>query len=244
MLNKKHILIGGALLCTGNCLFPSTFATEACPHNKGAQAQRIQEKCKNFRALFRSLDEEGLALHKALYPGENIEKDFYIIDEAFNQKVFIMRYGISLLKDGYKMDFAVKVCEAMILLYKEGMEELLPGNIGSVSDVVWAPEYVTMRKRITDKLKEIMGNNGANYECISKWINEQQGGSWTDGSCAVKYFLLQQRVNPNADFNNIYYLNNLFWPEIGKKSKNFFSNSKIKRNIFETPSSYVKRSRQ
>jgi hypothetical protein len=152
-----------------------------------------------------------------------------------------MRSGISLLKEGYKMEFAVAICRAMILLYKGGIEDLLPKDIGSVSDVVYAPEYVVMRIRVTDKLKEIMKNNRADYEYIKQWISGQRRNSWCPVSCAVKYFLLQQRVKPAEDFENIYFfagrsldgydgqtLNGL-----RKQSEKFFSNPNIERNTFE-----------
>ncbi|MDR1435549.1 MAG: hypothetical protein LBI77_04060, partial [Puniceicoccales bacterium] len=149
--------------------------------------------------------------------------------------------GINLLNDGYKLEFAVEVCKAMMFLYEEGMEDLLLEDIGSVSDVVWAPEYISMRKRVTDKLKEIMKKYGADYEHIRKWGFAQQGSkwgfiqpgsSWSDASCAVKYYLLEQRKNMSFDFSNIYFFNNFSQEETRKRSEKFFSDSKIKPDAF------------
>jgi hypothetical protein len=312
MLNKKHILIAGALLCTGNCLFHSASATQAHLRYQNAptrdelqqelnelllsldknsnistqeqskgeprkflpllfrasddaslrqmpdlQKQRRidtlfrsleekdralrletlaqrnrEERNKKLRALLCSLEKEGQELIQALYPEKSIGENFVITDREFDRKLFIMHYGVSLLKDGYKLEFALEVCAAMMFLYEEGMEDLLPRNIGSVSDVVWAPIYVSMRKRASDKLKEIMKKYGANYKCIRKWCIAQQRSSWSDASYAVKYYLLQQRKDMSFDFNNIYYINKLSLEEIGKISERFFSNSKIEPEIF------------
>jgi hypothetical protein len=43
MLNKKHILMSGALLCTGNCLFPSTFKIETYLHHTGVKFEGLRK---------------------------------------------------------------------------------------------------------------------------------------------------------------------------------------------------------
>jgi hypothetical protein len=110
-----------------------------------------------------------------------------------------------MLENGYRETFAGDVCEAIITLYLGGIEDLLPEDISSVSDVVYAPEYIAMRRKVTDKLSQIMEDNGADYGIIGRYLKGQQQNSWSEESLAMKYFLLTQRQN-DTDFKEIYFL--------------------------------------
>jgi hypothetical protein len=120
------------------------------------------------------------------------------------QVKFARQYKRNMLADGYKREFVDRVFVAMLTLYKNGIEELLPEDISSVSDVVYDPECIAMRKEVTDKLSQIMKNNGADYDIINRYLKAQQQSSWSEQSLTMKYFLFTQREE-SADFEKIYF---------------------------------------
>jgi hypothetical protein len=107
-------------------------------------------------------------------------------------------------RDGYRKKFAGEVLDAMHILYESGIEALLPEDISSVSDVIYDPEYIAMRKKVTDKLSQIMKDNGADYDIINRYLKGQQQNSWSEQSLAMKYFLLTQ-CKKNDDFEKTYF---------------------------------------
>jgi hypothetical protein len=110
-----------------------------------------------------------------------------------------------MIRDGYRETFANAVSEAMQIRHRNGMEGFIPEYISSVSDVVYAPEHAAMRRAATDKLRQVMRDNGADYNVINRYLKGQQQDSWGNESLAMKYFLLKQRRS-NADFDEIYFV--------------------------------------
>ncbi|MDR1590686.1 MAG: hypothetical protein LBR92_01665 [Puniceicoccales bacterium] len=109
-----------------------------------------------------------------------------------------------MIEDGYTEKFANEVSSAIIILYQNTIDDLLPSDIGSVSDVVFAPEYITMRINVTNKLKQIMEDYDADYNIINRYLKGQQQNSWSEESLAMKYFLFTQRQDSN-DFEKVYF---------------------------------------
>jgi hypothetical protein len=141
------------------------------------------------------------------------------------QQLFAGQYRNSMLEDGYKKEFADAVFNAMAILYESGIEELFPKGIMNVSDVVYAPEYIAMRKRVTDKLSQIMKDNGIDYDIINRYLKAQQQNSWSEQSLAMKYFLFTQRKERD-DFEKTY-----FWGERDLSSLELQHIKEIIRNI-------------
>jgi hypothetical protein len=142
-------------------------------------------------------------------PIRNFSCDFVTPQRSLSAILrFAIQYRRSMLKDGYREEFANEVFMAMFILYQSGIEDLLPQDISSVSDVVYAPEYIAMRKNIIDKLSQIMKDNGADYTIINRYLKGQQQDSWSDQSLAMKYFLFTQRKESD-DFEKIYFWSGL-----------------------------------
>jgi hypothetical protein len=108
----------------------------------------------------------------------------------------------------FRETFANEVAAAgvlLYLLYQGGIEDFLPKDIGGVGDGVHAQEYIEMRKKVTDKLSQIMEDNGADYGIINRYPKGQQQNPWSEESLTMKYFLLMQRER-DTDFNEICFM--------------------------------------
>jgi hypothetical protein len=54
-----------------------------------------------------------------------------------------------------------------------------------------------MRRTAIEKLLSIIESNGASYDDIAEYQENQRSESWSNCSLCMKYFLLQQRQNFN-----------------------------------------------
>jgi hypothetical protein len=136
------------------------------------------------------------------------------------QQDYIMQYGMDMIKDGNKPEWAAQVCASMAILYQNGIEQHIPDRIiieanqspdditQSMADpnsVVFAQQFIVQRAVATKHLTDVMSANGANYDIMKNYLIQQGYFSWSETSCVMKYFLLQQRVNPTQD-ENTYHL--------------------------------------
>ncbi|MDR1906778.1 MAG: hypothetical protein LBQ03_00970 [Puniceicoccales bacterium] len=125
-----------------------------------------------------------------------------------DERQFISKYIRSMRNDGYQETFIDAVVTAMHILYSEGIRELLPKEI-AISDVVYSEESKIMRRRVTNKLKDIMEKHGGDYGIINQYLKAQQQNSFSLDSLVMKYFLLKQHKRNTPDFlYNLYYLGN------------------------------------
>jgi hypothetical protein len=103
---------------------------------------------------------------------------------------YIGNYFASMLTEGNTIAFSMAVCLAMGVLYKQGLEGLLPAEIEANTILNSGTE---MRKKAVESLARVMANNGGNYAIIQDYLfNQQEVGSWSNSSKALKYFLYSQ----------------------------------------------------
>ncbi|MDR2724104.1 MAG: hypothetical protein LBB25_02775, partial [Holosporaceae bacterium] len=122
------------------------------------------------------------------------------------QQKYIEQYARQMIEGGDKAEFASSVCEAMAILYRNDIEEKMPNEINineaysSFSRI--APgqsRYRKMRAAVTKHLKKIMEENGGNYEIMNSYLHDQQFGVDRQKSVAMRYFMSQQRQDPNEE---------------------------------------------
>jgi hypothetical protein len=136
------------------------------------------------------------------------------------QQTFIIRYGMDMIRDGNKPEWAAQVCASIAILYQSGIEAHIPDRIDIENNqqpycieyfrdakegTVFGQRFIEQRANATAALSVIMTVNGADYGIISDYLKQQRFSSWDNKCCVMKYFLLQQRMNPEQDANNIYY---------------------------------------
>jgi hypothetical protein len=114
-----------------------------------------------------------------------------------------------MIKGGYKAEYAIDVCTAMALLYREKIDELMPDeiNVSNTYDIDREPgkSDQEMRVKVIGKLGKIMADNGTNYKIISSFLSNQQVGARSRESCAIKFYLLTQKRD-EAAMKEKYYL--------------------------------------
>jgi hypothetical protein len=110
------------------------------------------------------------------------------------QQGYIMQYGVDIIRDGNKPEWAAKVCASMVILYQNGISEIIPETVSPLKTVTNISD-IKKRAEIKASLSDIMSRYGANYTIISQWLESQQGSSWSQASKAIKYHLLQQHTN-------------------------------------------------
>ncbi|MDR1435110.1 MAG: hypothetical protein LBI77_01760 [Puniceicoccales bacterium] len=109
------------------------------------------------------------------------------------QQIYIREYAGQMILGGDKPEFALEVSKAMAILYKSGIENQMPVEIHGDADVKKKAENVT------NKLEQIMNENGGDYEIMKNYLKEQQLNINADESQAMRYFLLTQRQNPDEE---------------------------------------------
>jgi hypothetical protein len=119
-----------------------------------------------------------------------------------SQRNYIIEYGIDMIRDGNKPEFAAQVCAAMAILYQEGIERVLPASIAlngeSLEEAVKTITFtgMDMRKTAEARLSTIMEQNGADFKIINWWASRfQRFGPWEGIACAVRYVLANQLTN-------------------------------------------------
>jgi hypothetical protein len=123
------------------------------------------------------------------------------IEESFAnctapQQAYIKEYAQQMIEGGDKPEFALQVCQAMALLYKEGMESLMPDSI-KIRDTVASDTQ--MRMDAVSRLAGIMAANGGDYEIMQNYLEAQQLDSNAPVSMAVRHFMSMQRQDPNEE---------------------------------------------
>jgi hypothetical protein len=107
------------------------------------------------------------------------------------QRDYIGNYFASMLTEGNTIAFSMAVCLAMGVLYKQRLEDLLPAEIDA--NGILEDRAMKMRENAVGSLASVMANNGGNYEIIQDYLfSQQEQGSWSDSSKALKYFLYSQ----------------------------------------------------
>jgi hypothetical protein len=112
------------------------------------------------------------------------------------QQTYIKEYARQIIEGGDKPEFALQVCQSMMLLYKEGMESLMPDAIDFRNIVENGNE---MRTQAIGQLTEIMAANGGNYMIMQRYLREQQLDSNSKESQEMRNFLMAQRQNPSEE---------------------------------------------
>jgi hypothetical protein len=128
---------------------------------------------------------------------------------TLRQQAYILQYGVDMIRDGNKPEFAAQVCASMAILYQNGIESVLPQEI-DIKSTVSSSTDIKMRRVATKQLSDIMAANGANYKIISSYIEDQRTSSWQKGALVMKSFLMAQRQNPDD-------VNSIFVPKIVEK---------------------------
>ncbi|MDR2779167.1 MAG: hypothetical protein LBB16_02675 [Puniceicoccales bacterium] len=137
-----------------------------------------------------------------------------------DQQTYIIQYGMDMIRDGNKPEWAAQVCASMAILYQSGIEQHIPDQITiednqtpeaitrsktDLSSVVFAQQFIAQRAVATKHLAKVMSANGADYTIMSDYLKRQRFSSWSRGCLVLKYFLLQQRTDWVEDARSIYY---------------------------------------
>jgi hypothetical protein len=110
------------------------------------------------------------------------------------QHSYIIQYGMDMIADGNKPEFAAQVCASMAILYQSGIDGTIPETALPLK-TIYNIDDIKKRAEIKELLSNTMSRYGADYTIISKWLESQQGNSWSPASKGVKYYLLQQCAN-------------------------------------------------
>jgi hypothetical protein len=182
----------------------------------------IAQVCAHIATLFQpNVDEISAQLTQSIRDFATISLERCSPEQrSLRQQDFIIQYGMDMIRDGNKPEFAAQVCASMAILYQSGIEAHIPDQITlednqtpdaikrSMADptsVVFAPQFIAQRAVATQRLTGVMADNGANYDIMKNYLIQQGYFSWSEASCVMKYFLLQQRVNATQD-ENTYHL--------------------------------------
>jgi hypothetical protein len=97
-----------------------------------------------------------------------------------------------MITEGNTVAFSMAVCLAMGILYQQGLEPLLPGVIDADA-ILNSDPAIKARADAVALVAEVMADNGGNYAIIQDYLfHQQEVGSSSDSSQAVKYFLHSQ----------------------------------------------------
>ncbi|MDR1255630.1 MAG: hypothetical protein LBJ94_01735, partial [Puniceicoccales bacterium] len=141
-----------------------------------------------------------------------------IEDLSVSQASHVVQYCEDLLSNGNRRSFALEVGKAMVILYKNNIESLLPSTITIDNDSCPSPknnirEYdkdscndtvfrdVEMRRAVVGLLTRVMAENGADYGIMKNYFKGQQSNSWSLASLGMKAFFLQQRDLERTDLH-------------------------------------------
>jgi hypothetical protein len=141
-----------------------------------------------------------------------------IEDLSISQASYVAQYCEDLLSNGNGRSFALEVGKAMVILYKNNIESVLPSTIaidssscpttrnylkeydkGSCNDTVY--KDAGMRRAATKLLTRVMAENGADYGIMKDYFKGQQDNSWSLASLGMKAFFLQQRDLERTDLH-------------------------------------------
>ncbi|MDR1232846.1 MAG: hypothetical protein LBJ75_01095 [Puniceicoccales bacterium] len=132
---------------------------------------------------------------------------------------YIGNYFASMVTEGNTVAFSMAVCLAMGILYKQGLERLLPQTIDA--NTILDSSGAAMRERAVGLLAGVMGNNGGNYAIIQDYLfHQQEVGSLSDSSQALKYFLHSQirEESKHSIGNRVrFFLRGLTMEQLGSK---------------------------
>ncbi|MDR2628805.1 MAG: hypothetical protein LBC30_02330 [Puniceicoccales bacterium] len=105
--------------------------------------------------------------------------------------VYIRDYFASMITEGNTVAFSLAVCLAMGILYQQKFEPLLLQVEIDANTIL--DSGAEMRVRTVALLAEVMATNGGNYAIIQDYLfHQQEVGSSSDSSQAVKFFLYSQ----------------------------------------------------
>ncbi|MDR1414112.1 MAG: hypothetical protein LBI56_04235 [Puniceicoccales bacterium] len=119
---------------------------------------------------------------------------------------YILCYANGIVSDGYKPEFAERICKFMAILYRNGIDskEYIPEWSGNL-DVVFSKENADIRHNCLVELAKIVNTNGGRYPIVRSWLRRQQDGSWTESPRALKSYLFNQRTN-QSEIEKRYFL--------------------------------------
>jgi hypothetical protein len=142
---------------------------------------------------------------------------------------YLTQYCKDMVNNGYKQSFAAEVGIAMVLLFNDNIESVLPTEI-DINNTVFSDNDRSMRQTAIESLSLMMEAHGASYADIAEYQENQQQESWSTKSLCMKYFLLQQRENAQES-HTAYYLNENTEKTLQENYDNHFSTRELDQNF-------------
>jgi hypothetical protein len=118
------------------------------------------------------------------------------------QQSFIIQYGLDMIHDGNKPEWAAQVCASIAILYQSGIERFLPPSIALAGETLAEAIKTipvtgqTMRTNAEAQLETVMAQNNADLNIIKWWAsNFQRQSMWQEIGGAVRHVLANQLTN-------------------------------------------------
>jgi hypothetical protein len=150
------------------------------------------------------------------YTQEILRKRGVDFDGCTNDQCdYIVNYANDMVAAGYKREFGERICKSMAILYRSGIEGLIPERPKNLSELD-SEKHENKVKECWKELLKVTNGNGGSYKFMHDWAtNQPKGhGSWSDTSKALKYYLLSQLEN-QFEITDRYYLKSNDSPDLG-----------------------------